>query len=295
MQTTDDTFLVTGGTGNTGRRVAARLAELGHRVRAGSRRAGSGRAATGPGGGPGVVPTRFDWDDASTHAPALAGVRGLYLVPPTAASDPAMPMLPFLRAARSQGVRRVVLLSSSAIPEDADGLGVVHRALRAEFPEWAVLRPSWFMQNFTGDHLHAQSIRAHDEIVTATGDGRVGFVDADDIAEVGVRALTDARPHNTAHLITGPEALSYADVAATVSAHAGRPVRHRAIGYEAMRDRLTASGVPERFADLLAGMDRAIAEGAEDRTTPTVEQVTGRPPRSFAEHAAANAAAWERN
>ncbi|KOG90825.1 hypothetical protein ADK38_06555 [Streptomyces varsoviensis] len=62
-----------------------------------------------------------------------------------------------------------------------------------------------------------------------------------------------------------------------------------------IRDRLTASGVPERFADLLADMDRAIAEGAEDRTTPTVEQVTGRPPRSFAEHAAANAAAWESN
>ncbi|MFE7120831.1 NmrA family NAD(P)-binding protein [Streptomyces sp. NPDC057654] len=298
MQTTDDTFLVTGGTGNTGRRVAARLAGLGHRARAGSRRPPAGQAA------PGVEHARFDWDDASTHAPALAGVRGLYLVPPVAASDPAAPMLPFLRTARSLGVRRVVLLSSSAIPEGDEGgangdsrlgLGAVHRAVREEFPEWAVLQPSWFMQNFTGDHIHAHSIRADDEIVTATGDGRVGFVDVEDIAEVGVRALTDARPHNTAHLITGPEALSYADVAATVSGLAGRSVRHRAIGYEAMRERLTASGIPERFADLLAGMDRAISEGAEDRTSPTVERVTGRPPRTFAAHAAANTAAWKRN
>ncbi len=62
-----------------------------------------------------------------------------------------------------------------------------------------------------------------------------------------------------------------------------------------MRERLTASGVPERFADLLAGMDRAISEGAEDRTTPTVERVTGRPPRSFADHAAANSAALQHN
>ncbi|SEO53957.1 hypothetical protein [Amycolatopsis saalfeldensis] len=65
-------------------------------------------------------------------------------------------------------------------------------------PGWAVLRPSWFMQTFTGDHLVARTVR-DGEIVTATGDARVGFVDATDFAAVAVRALTDAEPHNTEH------------------------------------------------------------------------------------------------
>jgi uncharacterized protein YbjT (DUF2867 family) len=278
------TVLVTGGTGKTGSRIAARLAAAGFQVRAAGRR---------PAPALEVERVRFDWDDPSTHKPALDGARRLYLVAPADAHDPAAPMLPFLRRARKAGVRRVVLLSSSAISETDGGLGEVHRAVREQFPEWAVLQPSWFMQNFTGDHLHAHSIRAHDEIVTATGDGRVGFVDVDDIAEVGVRALADERPHNTAHLITGPEALSYGDVAATVSRVADRPVRHRCVEFAAMRDRLTAGGIPERFAELLAGMDRAIAGGSEDRTSPAVERVTGRPPRSFADFAAAHAPAWQ--
>ncbi|MFI2617060.1 NmrA family NAD(P)-binding protein [Streptomyces sp. NPDC018584] len=278
-------ILVTGGTGNTGRRIAGLLAGAGHRVRAGSRR-------PVPGDGHPWVP--FDWGDAATHGPALEGVRRVYLVPPTGEPDPAAYLLPFLDLARRAGVDRVVLLSSSAIAETDGGLGEVHRAVRARFPQWTVLRPSWFMQNFTGDHPHARGVRERGEIVTATGGGRVAFVDAGDIAAVGARALTDERPHNTAHLITGPQALSYAEVAATLSRVTGRAVRHRAVTRATLRDRLAADGIPERFADLLAGLDEAIAQGAEDRTSPAVEQVTGRAPRSFADFAAAHAAVWRR-
>ncbi|GAB2783407.1 NmrA family NAD(P)-binding protein [Streptomyces daliensis] len=294
--TASDPVLVTGGTGKTGSRVAAGLAALGHPVRAGSRRPSPGQPVDAPVDAPvdrstdhPVRPVRFDWADPATHGPALDGTRLLYLVAPLADPDPAAVMLPFLRRARESGVRRAVLLSSSAITETGDGLSTVHRAVRDTFPEWAVLRPSWFMDNFTGDHPHAHSIRAADEIVTATGEGRVGFVDVRDIAEVGVRALSDARAHNTAHLITGPEALSYADVAAVVSRVTGRRIAHRPVPYEAMRDRLAATGMPPAFAALLAGMDRSVAGGSEDRVSPTVERVTGRPPRSFAEHAAAHA------
>ncbi|APY84889.1 ergot alkaloid biosynthesis protein [Streptomyces alfalfae] len=297
--------LVTGGTGTTGRRVTARLVAAGHAVRVASRHPGPAvddGTAAGPdpaaahGTTAGLAPAagletaRFDWNDPATHAPALDGVRRVYLVAPVGAPDPAAPMLPFLDRARGAGVERVVLLGSSAIAETDEGLGEVYRGIRERFPQWAVLRPSWFMQNFTGDHVHAQSIRERGEIVTATGDGRVAFIDADDIAEVAARALTDERPHNAAPLITGPEALSYADAAATLTRVTGRTVRHRAVSREAMRDRLTATGLPEPFADLLAGMDEAIAGGAEDRTSDVVERVTGRAPRTFAAHVAAHLA-----
>ncbi|MFH8609946.1 SDR family oxidoreductase [Streptomyces sp. NPDC018029] len=286
---TGEPILVTGGTGNTGRRIAARLTAWGHRTRAASRCPEPRADVTAR-----YETARFDWDDTATHDPALDGVRRLYLVPPTAAPDPAAHLFPFLDRARRAGVDRVVLLGSSAIAETDDGLGEVYRAIRERFPQWAVLRPSWFMQNFTGDHPHAHSVRESGEIVTATGDGRVAFVDAEDIAEVGARALTDERPHNTDHLITGPRALSYADVAEVISRVAGRQVRHRPVSRTAMRDRLAATGMPVRFADLLAGMDESIAAGAEDRTSTAVERVTGRAPRSFAAFAAAHATVWRR-
>ncbi|MFI1017111.1 NAD(P)H-binding protein [Streptomyces sp. NPDC020965] len=272
MSAPERSTLVIGATGTTGRRVVAALAAAGHRVGAASRR---GTPM------PGAHPVRFDWDDPLSFAGALEGTDRLYLVPPPGSPDPAAVMLPFLRLARAAGVHRAVLLSSSAIPVGGPAVGRVHQALPGLFPQWAVLRPSWFMQNFTGDHAHARTIRADGTIRTATGEGRVGFVDADDIAAVAVRALTAPRAPDTDLIITGPQSLSYGDIAAALTRISGRPVTHQRLTHEQMRRRL-AVDMPATFAAMLADMDRAIAEGAEDRTTDTVLRLTGRPPRDFA-------------
>ncbi|MFE1029378.1 NAD(P)H-binding protein [Streptomyces sp. NPDC058818] len=267
------TTLVVGATGTTGGRTAGQLIAAGHRVKAASRRATPL---------PGAEPVRFDWHDTATHDAALDGTDRVYLVPPPGNSDPAAVMLPFLRRARAAGVRRAVLLSSSAVPEGGPAVGAVHRALPGLFEEWAVLRPSWFMQNFTGTHAHAVSVREDGTILTAAGSGRVGFVDADDIAAVAVRALTDDHAPREDLILTGPEALGYDDIAAILTRTGGRPVVHRRLTHEQLRDRL-ARLVPPDFAAMLADMDRAIALGAEDRTTDTVRRVTGRPPHGFRE------------
>ncbi|WP_221358499.1 NAD(P)H-binding protein [Streptomyces beigongshangae] len=266
--------LVLGATGTTGSRVVPRLTARGHRVRAASRRAV-------PVGGAEAV--RFDWYDPATYAAALDGADRAYLVAPVDSASPADVMLPFLEQARAAGLRRAVLLSSSAVPAGGPAVGQVHRALPGLFDEWAVLRPSWFMQNFTGDHMHARSIREEGVIMTAAGEGRVAFVDADDIAAVAVHALTDVRAPGTDLVVTGPQALSHADVAAVLTEVTGRAVVHRSLTYEEMRDRLAAS-MPVEYAAMLAGMDRANGEGAEDRTTDTVRRLTGRPPRTFRDH-----------
>ncbi|WP_053731801.1 oxidoreductase [Nocardia sp. NRRL S-836] len=254
------TVLVIGGTGTTGSRVAHRL---GAEARIASRRTG------------------FDWYRPETYAPVLDGTRAVYLIPPVGEIDPAPHVERFLDVS---GDRRVVLLSSSAVQDDPNA-----RLVR-QLPEWTVLRPSWFMQNFVDDtHPVATGVRAG-EIVTATGDGRVAFVDADDIAAVAVAALT-GDPHNTEHVITGPEALSYADAAAIITGHTGVPVRHRAVSAAEMAERF-AGVVPAEFAVMLAALDEAIAGGAEDRVTSTVEDVTGRSPRSFGAFVAAHRDRW---
>jgi uncharacterized protein YbjT (DUF2867 family) len=254
------TVLVIGGTGTTGSRVAQRL---GADARIASRSTG------------------FDWYRPETYAPALDGTRAVYLIPPVGEVDPAPHVERFLDVA---GDRRVVLLSSSALPDDPNA-----RLVR-QLPEWTVLRPSWFMQNFVDDdHAVAQGVRAG-EIVTATGDGRVAFVDAGDIAAVAVAALT-GDPHNTAHVITGPQALSYAEAAAVITEHTGKPVRHRAITAAELTGRLERY-VPKEFAAMLAALDEDIAGGAEDRVTSTVEDVTGRAPTSFGAFVAAHRDRW---
>lgn len=263
--------LVIGATGTTGRRVTAALLAEGHHVKAGGRTAAPVGAAQA---------VRFDWNEPATWGEALSGVDRAYLVPPVGSSDPAAVMLPFLHEARAAGVRRAVLLGASAIPAGGPAVGQVHQALPGLFDEWAVLRPSWFMQNFTGSTPHARSIREGGVILTASGDGRIGFIDAQDIAAVAVRALLDEKSPDTDLILTGPQTFSHDDVAAILTESTGRSVVHRHLTFEQLRDRWAAE-IPPEFATMLAAMDRAIAGGAEDRTTDTVERLTGRPPGTF--------------
>jgi ergot alkaloid biosynthesis protein len=281
--TDQPTILLTGGTGNTASAIARRLANHGQRVRLASR-----NAQTGGGTHQHVI---FDWTDASTHPLTLSGIEGVYLVPPPAVLDPVPLMEPFIELALSHGVRRIVLLSASVIPEGSPGVGTVHALLRERAPEWAVLQPSWFMQNFTGNHYMAQDARIG-YLVTSTGEGRVPFVDVEDIAEVAVRALIDEPPHNAAHVITGPEAHTYTEVASILGQVSGRTIEHRHVSPPEVRARMVASGVPDEFAAILTFLEGLIREGAEDRVTQTVQEVTGRSPRSLPEFANRHAGIW---
>lgn len=276
-------LLLTGGTGKTGSHVAQKLVETGHPVRIASR-SGKGRE-----GAPGV---RLDWLDDSGHEAALQGVSGVYLVAPDGSAASLVAMASFIARAIQSGVRRLVLLSSSAIEEGGPAMGGLHRQLRETAPEWAVLRPSWFMQNFS-EPPFADILRDEGRLYSATGEGRIPFVHAGDIAEVACRALTDETPHNTDHLITGPQALTYGEAAAIIGRALGRPVQHVNISEAEVAARWIALGMEESYAQLLAGLDTAIAHGAEDRTADTVLRLTGHAPKSLATFASESVATWQ--
>ncbi len=274
-------FLVTGGTGRTGAQLAKRLVESGHPVRMASR---SGKAGLRD-----AESVRLDWTDETTFASAVTGIDRVYLLSGMT-EDPYPAMKRFIDRAMETGARRFVLLSASMLAEGGPAMGMVHRYLRERAAEWAVLQPSWFMQNFLGQHL--AGIQDEAAIYSATGDGRVPFIDTDDIAESAFRTLTDEVPHNRAYVLTGPEALTYGDVAAIIGRARGRPVHHRAVTGEELAERLHGLGISRAYAEMLAAMDAAIARGAEDRVTESVELLTGRPARDFKSFAEANASAW---
>jgi uncharacterized protein YbjT (DUF2867 family) len=266
-------ILVTGATGNTGREAARLLQQRGVAFRAASR-------ATG-----------FDWADPGTFESALDGIGAVYLLPPPGGLGRLALLAPFLDAAKTAGVRRLVVLSTSV--ENVPGQAEFHRAVIAAAPEYSILRPSWFMQNFVGAHPTAHGIRERGEVVSATGDGRLGFVHTDDIAAVAVEALVAARAPNRDYLITGPEALSYRDVAKLIDEVAAYPVRYVPLTTEQGEARWASFGLPAAAARFAADLDRQLAEGLEDRVSGTVEELTGRPARSFREFAQANRNHWQ--
>ncbi|WP_063673499.1 ergot alkaloid biosynthesis protein [Dyella thiooxydans] len=272
-------ILVTGGTGKTGARVAAALARTGRDVCIGTRHP------------VGKNDRRLDWSDAETAA-AFEGCTAAYLVAPTDSVDHLAHMRPHLERAIDRGTRRFVLLSASSLERGGPMMGAVHDWLAQNAPEWVVLRPSWFMQNFS-DGPHAVTIREEGAIYSATGTGRVGFIDAGDIAAAAVAALVAPAALNRDVVLTGPEALSYDNVAEILSRVLRRPVRHVALDSDSQAQRFEAQGLPPEYARMLSALDQGIAGGAEDRTTDGVALLTGHPPTGFRAFAEAAAPAWD--
>lgn len=274
-----DQILITGGSGKTGSRLAQNLRGRGVEPRVASRSPRSHGAV------------RFDWRDTATFQDALTDVRAVYLVAPTDTAEPFDAMQPFLEQAIESGVDRFVLLSSSMLEEGGPMMGAVHAFLKAHAPHWTVLRPSWFMQNFS-EGPHMPTIRDEGAIYSATGDGRVSFIDAADIAVVAAEALLEPLFPDRDLVLTGPEALSYDQIAHLLSSNLGRNVVHHRLSETELTERYKGQGLPPEYAPVLAAMDTAISLGAEDRVTSEVRNITGREPSSFLTFATATREVW---
>jgi uncharacterized protein YbjT (DUF2867 family) len=283
------TVLVIGATGKTGRHLVPRLARRGVTVRSASRHPAPAEA--------GVEPLRFDWDDFSTYAAALNGARALYLVTPTYVVDPTKQVETLLGEAAEAGVERVVLLSALGVDQADPGLPARRIEILAEssgIPA-TMLRPAAFMENFSERHWAGSggSIRTHGELRLPGAGTQASYVSTRDIAAVAAIALTEDGHGGKGYTLTGPEALTLADVARIISVAAGRPVRHVDGGVETVHDALVADGAPEDFAAYMTELYRmTLLSGAMSPVTFDVTAVTGRPPINFSAYATVTADTW---
>ncbi|KAK0431920.1 hypothetical protein EV421DRAFT_1720030, partial [Armillaria borealis] len=148
--------------------------------------------------------------------------------------------------------------------------------------DYAVIRPSWFFEKSLT--LHLSNIKEQNTILSASADGKIGFISADDIADLAVRMLTDEKSHNTDHILTGPELLSYDDVAAIFTDVLGRKITHTRITIEELKKRYLAFGLPEDYAEMLSSLDDLNANGMEEKIFAAEKKVTGkRTLKSFVE------------
>lgn len=269
-------ILILGGTGKTGRRIAEQLTARGLPARIGS------RSAT----------PAFDWNDRSTWEPVLEGVRAVYVsyYPDLTIPGAKDAIEALAKLAIDMGIRRLVLLSGRG-EEEAQATEAALMALGADL---TIVRASWFMQNFSeGAFL--------DDILVgelALPVGAVGepFVDAEDIADVAVAALTEDRHIGQTYELTGPRLLTFAEAVGEIAAATGREVRCVQITPEEFRAGIAAAGLPDDLVWLLDELFTHVLDGRNEYLSDGVQRALGRPPRDFSDYVRKTAARgiWNR-
>ena len=238
----------------------------------------------------------LDFFDRSTWDAALAGVNALFLLFPLPGNRVAREaIIPFVQAAQDAGCRHVVYVSvfgadrARFIPHHK-----VEAALRSSTMTWTVLRCSFFMQNLHR-HLstHGVDIAEHGEVFIPAGRGRTTFIDARDAAAVAAIALQRPEEHrNVVHHLTGPAALSMAQVAAALTAELGFPVTYTHPGLIAFARRLRRRGVGWDSIGFMSAVYTLTRLGQNQPVTDEVARLLGRPPRTLMEFLQDSAWRW---
>ena len=272
--------LVTGATGNTGRAIVDALIQRGTPVRA------MVRTATESSRLPDGVPLAVaDFDNPASLAAALDGAERAYLVTPSSEQAEAQQRR-FADLALHGGVRHIVVLSQLAADEQSPVRflryhAAVEHHVRDLGVAWTFLRPNLFFQGLLA---LAQSIAAEGRFYAPIGDGRVSAVDVRDIAAVAATALTEAGHEGATYTLTGPAAITHADIAAALTDALGRDISFIDVTPDAFAQSLQSILPPWQIDGLLE--DYADYRRGEAATVTTaVAEVTGRPPRDVRQFA----------
>ena len=274
MNSQQELTLVLGGTGKTGSRVVERLAARGLPTRAGS------RAGEPP----------FDWEERTTWAPALDGVGSVYVsyYPDLAVPGAAETVGAFAELAVARGAPRLVLLSGRG-EHQAE---LAEQAVRDSGAEVTILRSTWFSQNFSESYFLDLVLAG--EVALPAGDVKEPFVDADDIADVAVAALTDDRHIGELYELTGPRLLSFAEAVQEIADATDREIRYAPVPLIAFASELARQGVPGDAVDLLTYLFGEVLDGRNAHLADGVQRALGRQPRDFRDYArkAAASGVW---
>lgn len=264
-------ILVIGATGNVGAPLVAELLRRGEKVKAASRNA----AARLPAGAEAV---RLELADPSTLEAALVGIDRIYALAPAGSTDPLTPLKPVVEAAAARGIKIVLQTAMGVDADDSIPFRRLELLLERSGAPFVILRPNWFTDNFA-TYWGAGVVEAG-EIRLPAGEGKTSFIDARDIAAAAAGALTSNAHDGKAFVLTGPEALSYADAAELLSHALGRRVVYRAVDDRTFVTEAVAGGVPRDYAELLAAIFHPVAQGWTAAVTDSVEWLSGNPPRS---------------
>ena len=276
-------LLVMGATGNVGSQVVKQLADTGANVRAAVRSPRKAESLKSER----VSLTEFDTDKPETVEAAFQGVDKVFLLTPLV---PNMVELSanLVAAAKKAGVKHIIK-SSGMGAEVEPGITLTrwHReaekAIEASGIAFTFVRSNGFMQNYA--NFNGATIKTQNTFYLPLGDGKVSYIDTRDIAAVAVAALTQDGHEGKAYEVTGLEAIYNQEIAEIISQVVGRKINYVDVPEDAARSEMKQSGMPDVLIDLTMKLYEIYKAGYASEVTPTVEQIIGKKPISFAQFA----------
>ncbi|MGR9105473.1 MAG: NAD(P)H-binding protein [Gammaproteobacteria bacterium] len=285
----DDKILVIGASGSIGVPLVDALAALGKRVKAATRRPAALHPVR-----TGVEGVYFDYADPDSFAPALVGVDRVFMLAAPTDPDPDRSLRAFVEAAGTAGVERLVLLTSLRLkaPQDPGGFLWGEKAVRDSGLDFTILRPGWLMQTFVSGFI-LDLIKQHESLCLPAGEGRIGLIDARDVAACAACVLTEAEHAGRTYLLTGEEALSLREVSRIIASARGRPLPYTDVSLENLEQMLAHKGAYPGPIEYMAPFFDAVRSGLWDVTFDTVARLLGRRPTAFTRFAREHAAIWQ--
>jgi uncharacterized protein YbjT (DUF2867 family) len=257
-------ILVLGGTGKTGRRIVERLTARGIPTRMGAR---SGEPP-------------FDWDDRDTWTPVLQGVGSVYVSHYLDAIPGSAEVIgSFAELAVANGIPRLVHLSGRGEAEAE----LAEQAVRDTGAELTTLRSTWFSQNFSESYFLDGLLAG--ELALPAVNTPEPFVDADDIADIAVAALTEDGHVGETYELTGPRLLTFTDAVAEIAQATRREIRYVPVSIEDFAAGLEEQAVPDEWIELLVYLFQEVLDGRNAHLADGVQRALGREPKHFADYA----------
>jgi uncharacterized protein YbjT (DUF2867 family) len=274
-------ILIVGGSGTVGSELVKILKAEGHSVR--------------------VATSKPATDSEKVHVnlvtgegldAAFEGVDRLFMLSPGTYTDQYGLLAPLVRKAKEANLKKVVLMTALGV-EHAEGTPFrrVELDLIASGVPYNIIRPSWFSQNFV--NFWGYGIKNFNAISLPVGDGKTGFIDSRDISAVAAKLLTTDTFSNQEFTLTGPEALTHAEVAKVIADATGKPVVFKENTPDELRPVLLGAGIPADYVEVLITILGYIKAGYTNVLTDSVEKILGRKPRDFKSYAQEAAGSWK--
>jgi uncharacterized protein YbjT (DUF2867 family) len=280
-------ILVTGASGNIGSELVKKLSSAGLKFRAASHGKKLGPA-------PGCEVVDVDYANAESVRAALKGIDAVFLLVPFAPNQAELDATVAEEAKRA-GVKLIV--KSSVIAADKEGYTIArwHRAGERAIEKTGIahcfLRPNTFMQNM--NNFFAATIKSQGAFYIPAKDSKTSFIDVRDVASVAAKVLTEKGHEGKAYELTGPESLTFGQLAEQLGAVIGKKVGYVDLPPAEYKKSMLGYGVPEWMVDGMIDLDRYAIEGGCAEVTGTVEKITGRKPIAFAQYARDYAATFK--
>ncbi|GAB3576894.1 SDR family oxidoreductase [Amycolatopsis endophytica] len=275
------TIVITGATGRLGRHVVAGLRENAGTVVAAVRN--PEKAA-----GLGVEVREADYDRPETLDAAFAGAGKVLLISGDAVGSRVPQHQAVVEAAQKAGVHHLVYTSAPHADDTPLVLAPEHKAteeiIRASGVPFTILRNNWYTENYAPA---AHQAIAAGELIGSAGSGRVASATRADFAAGAVAVLTGTGHEGKVYELSGDVAWTFDDLAAEISALAGRTIPYRNVSTDEHREALIAAGVPAESAGFAVALDRNIAEGTLADATGDLAALIGRPTTPLREGLAA--------